>query len=52
MCGDGVINTGEDCDDNNTKSDDGCSSTCKREEISFYCNQTLPQNGSQCGKCA
>jgi cysteine-rich repeat protein len=31
-CGDGVMDEGEDCDDHNTVSCDGCSSTCKIEE--------------------
>ena len=30
-CGDGVIQTGEQCDDGNTTSGDGCSSTCQAE---------------------
>jgi cysteine-rich repeat protein len=30
-CGDGYINTGEQCDDGNTTSGDGCSSTCMTE---------------------
>lgn len=28
MCGDGIVAVGEACDDNNTISSDGCSSTC------------------------
>lgn len=32
-CGDLVLGTGEDCDDGNTTSGDGCSSTCKAEPI-------------------
>ena len=32
-CGDGIIiSPKEECDDNNTKSGDGCSSSCEREE--------------------
>lgn len=30
-CGDGEVDTPEECDDNNLKDDDGCSSTCIRE---------------------
>lgn len=30
-CGNGVIEPGEECDDNNTNSGDGCSSTCDAE---------------------
>ncbi|MBW2529077.1 MAG: DUF4215 domain-containing protein [Deltaproteobacteria bacterium] len=35
-CGDGVINVGEQCDDGNTDSSDGCSATCK-VEAGFVC---------------
>ncbi len=31
ICGDGVVGTGEECEDGNTNSGDGCSSTCLRE---------------------
>ena len=31
VCGNGVIETGEQCDDGNTVSGDGCSSTCQTE---------------------
>lgn len=31
VCGNGEVETGEDCDDGNTRSDDGCSSTCRWE---------------------
>jgi cysteine-rich repeat protein len=34
VCGDGVINTGESCDDGNTASGDGCSATCQTETSS------------------
>jgi cysteine-rich repeat protein len=30
-CGNGVINSGEDCDDGNNSSGDGCTNTCKIE---------------------
>lgn len=33
MCGDAVLNPGEECDDGNLVDDDGCSSTC---EIEFF----------------
>src|SRR6187549_3107484 len=32
VCGDGVVDEGEVCDDGNTAEDDGCSPTCQREE--------------------
>ncbi|MBU0466652.1 MAG: hypothetical protein KJ718_02750 [Nanoarchaeota archaeon] len=32
LCGNGIINTGEECDDGNTEDGDGCSSICEDEE--------------------
>jgi len=29
MCGNGIVESGEDCDDNNTKDTDGCDTSCK-----------------------
>jgi fibro-slime domain-containing protein len=37
VCGDGLV-IGEQCDDGNTKSGDGCSATCKKEP-GFTCEQ-------------
>ena len=31
LCGDGVVDPGEQCDDDNTTPDDGCSATCQLE---------------------
>jgi len=31
LCGDGIVQSGEQCDDGNTVSGDGCSSACKNE---------------------
>jgi cysteine-rich repeat protein len=31
LCGDGVVDPGEQCDDDNTTSGDGCSATCQNE---------------------
>jgi cysteine-rich repeat protein len=39
-CGDGCIEFGETCDDGDTASGDGCSSTC-HEETCFTCNESL-----------
>ena len=33
VCGDGVIDAGESCDDGNTLDGDGCSSTCELESV-------------------
>ena len=45
VCGDGIIEAGEQCDDGNTVSGDGCSSTCQLEGIDHMdpgggCNTT------------
>src|SRR5262249_6619832 len=42
-CGNGVKDTGEQCDDHNRRSYDGCSSTCFIEP-----GWTCPNNGSAC----
>ncbi len=39
-CWDWIIDAGEECDDNNVLSDDGCSATCKSE----YCRDDAPLN--------
>ena len=31
VCGNGIVETGEDCDDGNTASGDGCSASCESE---------------------
>ena len=33
VCGDGVLDAGESCDDGNTTNGDGCSSTCELESV-------------------
>src|SRR5687768_5502755 len=37
-CGNGVVDDGELCDDNNTVADDGCSDSC-RLEPNFNCSE-------------
>ena len=41
VCGNGTIEYGEECDDNNTDDEDGCSSTCQDE----YCGDGVTQGG-------
>lgn len=41
VCGNGVVESGEQCDDNNTNSGDGCSSTCQIEASA----------GDECNTC-
>ncbi len=43
-CGDGVLNTGEACDDNNTTDCDGCSASCTLEE----CGNGVVECGETC----
>ncbi|EKX36833.1 hypothetical protein GUITHDRAFT_116999 [Guillardia theta CCMP2712] len=51
-CGDGVVSDSEECDDGNTRSSDGCSSSCTIED-SFACEQELwPGKISRCSKCS
>ena len=38
VCGDGILDPGEDCDDNNTNDGDCCSSTCQFEADGSVCN--------------
>ena len=40
-CGDGVVNTGEECDDGNSQDEDGCSSSCVEE----FCGDGVVQGG-------
>jgi cysteine-rich repeat protein len=46
VCGDGTVNLGEECDDGNTRNNDGCSAQCKYE----YCGDGVVQAalGEQC----
>lgn len=39
VCGNGVVEKGEECDDGNTDDEDGCSSTCRHEE-GWQCDET------------
>lgn len=48
MCGNGVVQSGEQCDDGNTASGDGCSSTCQSESITPVCGNGVLQSGEQC----
>ena len=45
VCGDGVVGPTEQCDDSNSTSGDGCSSTCQYEVV---CGNGVLQAGEQC----
>jgi cysteine-rich repeat protein len=51
VCGNGVVEPGELCDDHNTASNDGCSSTCQVEADQQMCLRLLPENDA-CGQCS
>jgi cysteine-rich repeat protein len=46
ICGDGIVDAGESCDDGNTNDGDGCSSTCQ-EELS-QCGNSIVEGSEQC----
>jgi cysteine-rich repeat protein len=50
FCGDGVLDPGEQCDDRNVASGDGCSATCRLEDAGgrdrYLCYQARQQKGS------
>jgi len=55
-CGDGLRQTGEECDDGNKMEEDGCSAECLRENLSSGCaggrelGETFP-SGDRCNTC-
>ena len=52
VCGNGAIETGEQCDDGNTESGDGCSALCRLEQTScegeHYCTEVQASWGGTC----
>ena len=48
VCGDGVVDTGEQCDDGNTASGDGCSATCTTETPANVCGDGTVGGTEQC----
>lgn len=48
ICGDGITEIGETCDDHNVNNGDGCSSTCL-VELTYYCSSASP---SVCQHCS
>jgi cysteine-rich repeat protein len=47
VCSDGVLNLGEQCDDNNNTSGDGCNANCQSEATPF-CGDGILNAGEQC----
>ncbi|MEM7082511.1 MAG: DUF4215 domain-containing protein [Pseudomonadota bacterium] len=41
VCGDGILSSGEACDDGNSIDGDGCSSSCAIEGVDFVCSDPL-----------
>ena len=44
VCGDATVGAGEECDDGNTASGDGCSSTCTDEGLNSVTSQSCIYN--------
>lgn len=51
ICGNGIITTGEQCDDGNTRNGDCCSSTCQYEAAGSSCDDLFCWNGNVNGIC-
>ncbi len=49
VCGNGILENDEICDDGNTTSGDGCSDNCKQIEPGFICPEVGQQCQSLCG---
>ena len=45
VCGNGILESGEECDDNNSINGDGCSSICKNETI---CGNGIKESPEEC----
>eukprot|EP00435_Cladocopium_sp_Y103_P068641 s1255_g31.t3 len=48
ICGDGLLVVGEECDDGNQVSGDGCGPTCKIEQSGTACPPLSDSNGAVC----
>ncbi|MFH1412878.1 MAG: VWA domain-containing protein, partial [bacterium] len=48
VCGNGILEDGEECDDSNTDDGDGCSSICQIEEAPPVCGNGILENGEEC----
>ena len=48
VCGDNKLDAGEECEDRNTVSGDGCSSTCQDEDSAAVCGNGIIETGETC----
>jgi cysteine-rich repeat protein len=48
VCGDGALSVGEECDDGNTASGDGCDASCQNEGVDPFCGDGILQAGEHC----
>jgi len=48
VCGNHIIETGEQCDDGNNLNGDGCDSLCSLEVTSSVCGNSIIETGEQC----
>lgn len=48
ICGNGVIEKGESCDDGNLANGDGCTSSCKNEALGSVCGNRKIEPGEAC----
>jgi len=48
ICGNKIIESGEECDDGNTVSGDGCSADCKKELVFTVCGNGIKESGEEC----
>ena len=48
LCGNGILNNLEQCDDGNLTPGDGCNEFCKEETVNPICGNGLIEDGEQC----
>lgn len=51
VCGNHILESGEQCDDGNTNSGDGCSSTCQDEIPGAVCGNSICETGETTSSC-
>jgi len=48
ICGNDILETGEQCDDGNLINGDGCSATCQLEQVDPVCGNGIKETGEEC----